>query len=77
MVEQNLGSDSKNKTKEVEEVTKVIVEANELKVIDPLKVSKKIEALETKIEIFESEVDIVLSESNSSTMIEVENDITL
>lgn len=77
MVAANLGSDTKNKSKEVEEVTKVFLEANQLNVVDPLKVDKKIEALETKIETFESEVDIVLSESNSSTIIEVEDDVTL
>ena len=75
MISQNLGSDSKNKTKEVEDVTNAFIKANELKVIDPLKVGKKIEALETKIEVFESEIDIVLSESNSRTEIEVEEDI--
>lgn len=77
MITQNLGSDSKNKTKEVQEVTNAFIKANELKIVDPLKVDKKIEALELKIETFESEVDIVLSESNSSTKIEVLEDITL
>lgn len=77
MITQNLGSDSKNKTKEVQEVTNAFIKANELKIVDPLKVDKKIEALELKIETFESEVDIVLSESNSSTKIEVLEDVTL
>lgn len=75
MIRQNLGSDSKNKTKEIEDLTKTFVKANELRAIDPLKVEKKVEVLETEINTFESEVDIVLSESNSKTEIEVEDDI--
>jgi hypothetical protein len=77
MVSQNLGSDSKNKTQEVENISNAFVKANELRVIDPLKIEAKIKTLEEKIDTFESEVDIVLSESNSKTEIEVEEDVTL
>lgn len=37
-----------------------------------MNVKKKIEALNSRIEEFESEVDAVLSESNATTFIEVQ-----
>ena len=41
--------------------------------VDPIKISEKIEALEKEIEDFKTNVDYVLSESNSTTFIEIED----
>ena len=42
-------------------------------ILDPLKLLKSIETLEQEIMEFESNVDFVLSESNSITSIEIED----
>ncbi|HJF33217.1 MAG TPA: hypothetical protein K8V56_15760 [Sporosarcina psychrophila] len=44
---------------------------NECILIDPLKIDKRIEALEEKIASFKAEVDVVLSESIALTKITV------
>ena len=41
--------------------------------VDPIKISEKIEALEKEIEDFRTNVDYVLSESNSTTFVEIED----
>ena len=41
--------------------------------VDPIKISERIESLEKEIENFKTNVDYVLSESNSTTFIEVED----
>ncbi len=46
-------------------------ENNEAKMIDPLSMEKELQSLEEKIDAFESEVDIALTESNARTEIEV------
>jgi len=57
--------------KDVINVTKPYIEANELKLVDPLNLRKTIEELEEKNDRFDSEVDSVLSEANAITFIEV------
>ncbi len=56
---------------DVDAVRKPYIEANEFHLFDPLKVTEKIESIETEIIEFESEVDAVLSEINAITLIEV------
>ncbi|WP_028580489.1 hypothetical protein [Desulfogranum japonicum] len=46
-------------------------ENNEAKLIDPLEIKNKLQSIEEQIDIFESEVDIALTESNSRTEIEI------
>lgn len=65
------GKDGKNKASENEELTKVFKEDNEAKFIDPINLRDKIENLTAEIEDFESEVDFILSESNTITRIAV------
>ncbi len=52
-------------------ITKPYIEANEYKLIDPLKIETLIEDLTNEVEIFEAEVDAVLSEINAITVIEI------
>ena len=49
----------------------MINSTKKLSFVDPIKVQEKIKKLEQEIEDFESNVDYSLSESNSTTMIEV------
>ena len=59
-------------SKEIETVSEMFKEKNELKLYNPINVEKKIEKLEEEIEDFLMEVDFVLSESNSRTTIEID-----
>lgn len=52
-------------------VTKQIYENGNFTIIDPLKIETLIETLDKDIDSFKSEVDLVLSESNSKTLIDV------
>lgn len=71
LLEAQFGKDSKTKNEETEAISKQFFETNEVKVIDPLKLRVKIEELEEKIDNFHSEVDHVLSDSNTLTKIEI------
>ena len=72
MVTQNAGGADKKLTEEDYEIIgKPFREANEVIILDPVKLAEKITALETEIEDFEKEVDFILSESNSRTEIDV------
>jgi len=66
-----LGSKENAKKEEVELHTKAFMERNEYILIDPLKISTRIEALDEKITNFKAEVDAVLSESNALTTVNV------
>jgi hypothetical protein len=46
---------------------------NEWKLVDPINIEKQIKYLEEEIDNFESEVDIVLSESNTITKVNIED----
>lgn len=50
---------------------KMIREDTGLEIIDPIEINKLIETLDEDISNFENEVDYVLSESNSTTFIEI------
>jgi len=67
-----LGNKVKQSPEEVKLHTETFMKRNEYELIDPMNVKKKIEALNSRIEEFESEVDAVLSESNATTFIEVQ-----
>jgi len=66
-----LGSKENAKKEEVELHTKAFMERNEYILLDPLKISTRIEALDEKITNFKAEVDAVLSESNALTTVNV------
>jgi len=67
-----LGNKDKQSPEEVKLHTETFMKRNEYELIDPMNVKNKIEALNSRIEEFESEVDAVLSESNATTFIEVQ-----
>lgn len=64
---------SKHDKKMVEETTKSFMDLNEFNLVDPINVDEIIVKLDKEIHDFEAEVDAVLSESNSTTFIEVED----
>ena len=67
-----LGNKDKQSPEEVKLHTETFMKRNEYELIDPLNVKKIIDTLEASINEFESEVDAVLSESNATTFIEIE-----
>lgn len=67
------GKDGKTDTTKTAEVVKQFKEINEARLVDPVSLRKQIETLETEIEDFTSEVDHVLSVSNATTTIEIED----
>ena len=67
-----LGNKDKQSPEEVKLHTETFMKRNEYELIDPLNVKKIIDTLEANIDEFESEVDAVLSESNATTFIEIE-----
>lgn len=71
MLLKNLGKETKVDSSEYEAVSKPLLEANELKIIDPLKLKKKYEEIENEIEEFESKVDCMISEANAKIEIEI------
>lgn len=71
MVKANLGADKQVSKNDYDNVSKPFRDQNELKMSDPIKLEYEIEKLDKKIDEFLSEVDFILSESNSRTEIEV------
>jgi len=70
MLSQNLGANKKTNENDYDMIAKPFIEANELKLVDPLKLQNKIDQFDKAIDEFKTEVDFVLSESNSRTEIE-------
>lgn len=66
------GKDKKVSVEDVDMVTKPYREEHEGKFVDPIQLKDKIEKLTKSIEDFLTEVDFVLSESNTVTKIEVQ-----
>lgn len=65
------GREFKTSNQETDAVIKSFKEQNEAKLIDPINLKEKIELLEKEIEDFLTEVDHVLSVSNATTTIEI------
>ena len=70
LIEASVGSDT-NKKDEIEAISKPFMKRNEATLVDPLKIEDVITKLDEEIEDFLQNVDIALSESNSTTFIEV------
>jgi len=71
MLEANFGKDGKIREEDLKKIEGPFLEANQAKIMDPLKLEEQIKQLGDWIDEFESEVDLVLSESNTRTLIEV------
>lgn len=71
LLEANFGKDAKAKDSEYDAIAKPFMAQNEAKLVDPVKVKSVIDTLTEEIETFKTEVDFVLSESNTLTRITV------
>lgn len=58
-------------TEEVETVTEAFYKRYLAKLIDPIDIASVIDKMEDSITVFEQEVDVVLTESNTRTMIDI------
>lgn len=68
-MQQNLGKDRKASGEDYNQIAAPFISANELKLVDPIGVTKVISSLEEEVQTFEADIDIALSESNSRTEI--------
>lgn len=67
-----VGKEGKNSDNEaVTKMSETYKADNEWEVVDPLKLKEKIDQLQLDIDVFLSEVDLVLSESNAITKIKI------
>ena len=73
MINKSLAGDqpTAEENKANEEMANRFLEANVLRLLDPCEVEKQIDELDEQIDTFLTEIDFVLSESNSRTKIEV------
>ena len=69
MLEKSFGSNQKSNFDELKSFSESYLRSNRAEVIDPLGLGEKTEKLDDRIVKFESEVDLVLSESNATTRI--------
>ena len=67
----NYGADKEVHKDDYEKIAKPLMDALKLNMLDPLNLKNEIEKREKKIDAFESDIDIVLSESNAKTMITI------
>lgn len=74
LLEASFGKEQKAKTSEgeIKAISEPYLAQNEFEIVDPLKLKEKIDKLQLEIQNFTSEVDYVLSESNSINKIDVE-----
>lgn len=71
MLLNNYGKDRKANSDEYDAISKPFLEANELKIIDPIEHDKTNKKLSNEIQTFVSEIDYILSESNAKTKIKI------
>ena len=71
LLEVSFGSNQKTNVDDMKTFSDNYVKANRAELVDPMKIAEKIDLLEDQIVKFESEVDLVLSESNATTYIKV------
>lgn len=72
LLEASFGKDNTKVSKEdIDNISKPFLDNNTWTLVDPLKLSEKIESLDKGISAFEMEVDAALSEINAVTYIEI------
>ena len=67
----NQGVDMKNLSEEIKRMREDFITSQTVELVDPINAAAEIEALQTTIDSFMSEVDAALSTSNAITVIEV------
>jgi hypothetical protein len=73
LLEGSLGKDQiKTSTEDIDAIRKPFLKANEMHIVDPLKIQELILTMNDEISKFEADVDAVLSESNAVTLISIE-----
>ena len=59
-------------TDDIDKARKNFIDANQMELIDPIKINEKMTELEEEISTFEAEIDAAISVSNALTTIEIE-----
>lgn len=70
-IETSLGKDAKSNPEDIKTISEIFWNKNDTIVADPIGIREAAETLAKEIDSFRSEVDVRLSISNSTTMIEV------
>jgi hypothetical protein len=71
LLEINFGKEGKSNAENVETISKSYFDTNKVELVDPVNIAKKIKDLEEHITEFDKEADLILSESNARTYIDL------
>ena len=71
LIEASVGSETKNAKSEIESITKPFLARHQATLEDPVNLETVIQKLDEELTAFIENVDVILSESNASTFIEV------
>jgi hypothetical protein len=71
LIERDFAKDSKTSPDNISSIGKAYLQANQTELLDPVSLDKVLGNLEDAIERFEKEADLILSESNALTKIDV------
>lgn len=72
LIEANLGKDAKTKTEDSKDFMEMFTKKNNAKIVDSINIANTIAELEEEVDLFEREIDFVLSEINAKTEVEIE-----
>lgn len=70
LIEINFAKEKSNNS-DISSISKAYYETNKIEIVDPINIDEKITKLSDEIVEFEKEVDLVLSESNAKTMLQL------
>jgi len=71
LLQSEVGKDVRTNPETIQTLTQTFRENNRVELLDPLDLAEKARALEEEIDLFETNVDWVLSEANGKTLISV------
>lgn len=71
LIEKDFAKDGRSNPDNISSIGKAYLQANQTELLDPVSIDKVLSRLEDEISLFEKEADLVLSESNALTKINV------
>jgi hypothetical protein len=71
LIEKDFAKDSRTSPDNISSIGKAYLQANQTELLDPVSLDKVLQRLEDEISAFEKEADLILSESNALTKIDV------
>ena len=71
LIEKDFAKDSRTSPDNISSIGKAYLQANQTELLDPVSIDKVLDRLEDDISAFEKEADLILSESNALTKIDI------